>query len=42
MYRAVNGQPASYVRNIYKYYVTYQGLEKSREEREQAIESQLQ
>jgi membrane-bound lytic murein transglycosylase MltF len=42
MYRAVSGQPASYVRNIYKYYVTYQGLEKSRVEREQAIESQLQ
>jgi membrane-bound lytic murein transglycosylase MltF len=42
MYRAVSGQPASYVRNIYKYYVTYQGLEKSREEREQAMKSQLQ
>jgi len=41
MYRAVSGQPASYVRNIYKYYVTYQGLEKSREEREQALKSQL-
>jgi len=24
MYRAVSGEPASYVRNIYKYYVTYQ------------------
>jgi membrane-bound lytic murein transglycosylase MltF len=42
MYRAVSGQPASYVRNIYKYYVTYQGLEKSRQEREQAMKSQLQ
>jgi membrane-bound lytic murein transglycosylase MltF len=42
MYRAVSGQPASYVRNIYKYYVTYQGLEKSREEREQAIKSEPQ
>ncbi|MCP5010155.1 MAG: transglycosylase SLT domain-containing protein, partial [Aestuariibacter sp.] len=38
MYRAVSGEPASYVRNIYKYYVTYQGLEKSRQAREQALE----
>jgi membrane-bound lytic murein transglycosylase MltF len=42
MYRAVSGQPASYVRNIYKYYVTYLGLEKSRAEREQALKSQPQ
>jgi len=40
MYRAVSGEPASYVRNIYKYYVTYQGLEKSRQAREKALESQ--
>lgn len=40
MYRAVNGQPASYVRNIYKYYVTYQGLEKSRLARAKALENQ--
>jgi len=42
MYRAVSGQPASYVRNIYKYYITYQGLEKSRKERAQALKSQPQ
>jgi len=40
MYRAVSGEPASYVRNVYKYYVTYQGLEKSRLARENALESQ--
>ncbi|MDH3630230.1 MAG: transporter substrate-binding domain-containing protein [Gammaproteobacteria bacterium] len=40
MYRAVSGEPASYVRNIYKYYVTYQGLDKSRQAREKALESQ--
>ena len=39
MYRAVSGEPASYVRNIYKYYVTYQGLEKTRQAREKALES---
>ena len=38
MYRAVSGEPASYVRNIYKYYVTYQGLERSRQAREKALE----
>ena len=41
MYRAVSGEPASYVRNIYKYYVTYQGLEKTTLAREQAIETQI-
>lgn len=41
MYRAVSGEPASYVRNIYKYYVTYQGLEKTSQAREQAIETQI-
>ncbi len=40
MYRAVSGEPASYVRNIYKYYVTYQGVEKSRQAREKALEGQ--
>jgi membrane-bound lytic murein transglycosylase MltF len=40
MYRAVSGEPASYVRNIYKYYVTYQGLERSRQAREKALETQ--
>jgi len=39
MYRAVSGEPASYVRNIYKYYVTYPGLEKTRVARQQALES---
>jgi membrane-bound lytic murein transglycosylase MltF len=36
MYRAVSGEPASYVRKIYKYYVTYRRLEHSRVEREAA------
>ena len=40
MYRAVSGEPASYVRNIYKYYVTYQGLEKTRQARAKALENQ--
>jgi membrane-bound lytic murein transglycosylase MltF len=40
MYRSVSGEPASYVRNIYKYYVTYQGLEKSRQARDKALEGQ--
>ncbi len=40
MYRAVSGEPASYVRNIYKYYVTYRGLEKSRRAREKALGAQ--
>jgi len=39
MYRAVSGEPASYVRNIYKYYVTYQGLEKTRVARDLALEA---
>ena len=39
MYRAVSGEPASYVRNIYKHYVTYQGLERAREARERALEA---
>ncbi|MDH3217929.1 MAG: transglycosylase SLT domain-containing protein [Gammaproteobacteria bacterium] len=38
MYRAVSGEPASYVRNIYKYYVTYQGLEQARRAREKALD----
>lgn len=36
MFRSVSGEPVSYVRNIYKYYVTYQGLEQSRRAREEA------
>ncbi len=40
MYRAVSGEPASYVRNIYKYYVTYQGLEQARRERRKALDGQ--
>jgi membrane-bound lytic murein transglycosylase MltF len=40
MYRAVSGEPASYVRNIYKYYITYQGLERSRQARAKALENQ--
>ena len=38
MYRAVSGEPASYVRNIYKYYVTYRGLEEARVRREKALD----
>ncbi len=38
MYRAVSGEPASYVRNIYKYYVTYRRLEEMREKRMKARE----
>ena len=41
MYRAVSGEPASYVRNIYKYYVTYQGLERSRQARQRALAANL-
>lgn len=41
MYRAVSGEPASYVRNIYKYYVTYQSLEQARQQRQQALEEKL-
>lgn len=41
MYRAVSGEPAAYVRNIYKYYVTYQGLEQARQARAQALEKKL-
>ncbi len=37
MYRAVSGEPASYVRNIYKSYVTYRGLERTRQAREDAL-----
>jgi len=41
MYRAVSGEPAAYVRNIYKYYVTYQGLERTREARALALATNL-
>jgi len=40
MYRAVSGEPASYVRNIYKYYITYRGLEESRQAREKVLRDQ--
>jgi len=40
MYRAVSGEPVSYVRNIYKYYVTYKRLEATRRERERALQRQ--
>jgi hypothetical protein len=38
MYRAVSGEPAAYVRNIYKYYVTYKRLEDARRKRQEALE----
>ena len=38
MYRAVSGEPAAYVRNIYKYYVTYRRLEETRLEQREARE----
>jgi hypothetical protein len=37
MYRAVSGEPVSYVRNIYKYYVTFKRLEEARLGRERAL-----
>jgi membrane-bound lytic murein transglycosylase MltF len=37
MYRAVSGEPVTYVRNIYKYYVTYRQLELLRENQEKAL-----
>ena len=36
MYRAVSGEPASYVRKIYKYFVTYRRLEQTLQERTKA------
>jgi membrane-bound lytic murein transglycosylase MltF len=41
MFRTVSGEPASYVRNIYKYYVTYQGLERVLLARARAIVNQM-
>jgi membrane-bound lytic murein transglycosylase MltF len=38
MYRAVSGEPAAYVRNIYKYYITYRSLEETRQDRSEARE----
>ena len=38
MYRAVSGEPASYVRKIYKYYITYRQLELAREKQEEALQ----
>jgi len=40
MYRAVSGEPVSYVRNIYKYYVTFKRLEEARLGRERALSQQ--
>jgi membrane-bound lytic murein transglycosylase MltF len=40
MYRAVSGEPVSYVRNVYKYYVTYKRLEAVRRARERALRQQ--
>ena len=37
MYRAVSGEPASYVRKIYKYYVTYRRLELARLKQQEAL-----
>jgi len=37
MYRSVSGEPVSYVRNVYKYYVTYKRLEELRRARERAL-----
>jgi membrane-bound lytic murein transglycosylase MltF len=37
MYRSVSGEPVSYVRNIYKYYVTYKRLTETRKQREEAL-----
>ncbi len=42
MFRAVSGEPAAYVRNIYKYYVTYRGLESTTLGRERALEGHQQ
>jgi membrane-bound lytic murein transglycosylase MltF len=36
MFRTVGGEPASYVRNIYKYYVAYRGFEQTRLAREKS------
>jgi membrane-bound lytic murein transglycosylase MltF len=41
MYRAVSGEPASYVRKIYKYYVTYRRLELAREKQVEARQEVL-
>ena len=40
MYRSVSGEPVSYVRNVYKYYVTYKRLEELRRARERALRRQ--
>jgi len=37
MFRSVSGEPVTYVRNIYKYYVTYKGLQETRLERDKAL-----
>jgi hypothetical protein len=40
MYRAVSGEPVSYVRNIYKYYVTFKRLEETGRARQRALRRQ--
>jgi membrane-bound lytic murein transglycosylase MltF len=37
MYRVVSGEPVSYVRNVYKYYVTFKRLEQVDRARERAL-----
>jgi membrane-bound lytic murein transglycosylase MltF len=39
MYRAVSGEPAAYVRNIYKYYIAYRRLEETGAARREAREA---
>jgi membrane-bound lytic murein transglycosylase MltF len=40
MFRSVSGEPVTYVRNIYKYYVTYNGLVEARQKREEALQQE--
>jgi membrane-bound lytic murein transglycosylase MltF len=41
MYRSVSGEPVSYVRNVYKYYVTYKRLAELRRARERALNREV-
>ena len=40
MYRAVSGEPVSYVRNVYKYYVTFKRLDETERARQRALRRQ--
>jgi membrane-bound lytic murein transglycosylase MltF len=40
MYRAVSGEPVSYVRNVYKYYVTFRRLDEMQRAQERALRKQ--